>query len=47
MLKRRYQSTDVKRMDWSKVAEAIAGGSLTVAVDVAKEDFMAVACLLL
>jgi len=41
MNNRRYQSTDVKRMNWSKVDEAVAGGSLTVAVDVAKEDFMA------
>lgn len=41
MTKRRYQSTDVKRIHWKQVAEAVAGGPLTVAVDVAKEDFMA------
>jgi len=41
MSKRRYASTDVKRVNWSRIAEAVAGGPLTVAVDVAKEDFMA------
>lgn len=41
MTKRRYQSIDVKRMDWTNLGERIGAERLTVAVDVAKTNFMA------
>jgi len=41
MSKRRYNSIDLKRVDWQKVREQITGGRVVFAVDVAKEDFVA------
>ena len=41
MSKRRYGSVEFKRVDWSGLAEGFGGGRAVLAVDVAKEDFVA------
>jgi transposase len=41
MNKRRYKSEEFKKVDWSQVDNRIEGNLLVVAVDVAKEDFVA------
>jgi transposase len=42
MSKRRYNSIEFKRVDWQKVQERITGSRVVFAVDVAKEDFVAI-----
>ncbi|MEY4473321.1 MAG: hypothetical protein RL671_1625, partial [Pseudomonadota bacterium] len=42
MTKRIYHSVEIKRIDWKKIGETVGKERLTVAVDVAKEKFMAV-----
>jgi len=41
MGKRRYGSVEFKRVDWSGLAEGLGGGRAVLAVDVAKQDFVA------
>jgi transposase len=41
MNKRRYQSVEFKNVDWNEVERRIRGERVVVAVDVAKEDFVA------
>ena len=41
MSKRRYQSKEFKSVDWSEVDQRIESERVVVAVDVAKEDFVA------
>jgi hypothetical protein len=41
MSKRRYESVEFKRVDWSGLAAGLGGGRAVLAVDVAKEDFVA------
>lgn len=41
MSKRRYNSIDFKRMDWQGLQDRIEGKRVVLAVDVAKEDFVA------
>ncbi|HHB12410.1 MAG TPA: IS110 family transposase [Chromatiales bacterium] len=41
MAKRRYKSEKFKQVDWDAVRERIAGRRIALAVDVAKEDFVA------
>lgn len=41
MSKRRYKSIEFKQVDWSLLAERIEGERVVLAVDVAKEDFVA------
>ena len=41
MSKRRYKSVEFKKVDWNKVRDQIEGERVVVAVDVAKEDFVA------
>jgi transposase len=41
MSKRRYQSKEFKSVDWSEVDRRIEGERVVLAVDVAKEDFVA------
>jgi transposase len=41
MSKRRYGSVEFKRVDWSGLAEGLGGGRAVLAVDVAKQDFVA------
>ena len=41
MNKHRYQAKSLQQVDWAKVARDLEGQRLVVAVDVAKEDFVA------
>lgn len=41
MSKRRYSSVEFKAVDWESVEQRLAGERVVVAVDVAKEDFVA------
>lgn len=41
MSKRKYRSEKFKRVNWDLVAERMEGGRIVLAVDVAKEDFVA------
>lgn len=41
MSKRRYATVDCKQVDWSALAAQVTGERLVVAIDVAKEDFVA------
>ena len=41
MSKSRYGSVEFKQVDWSGLAEGFGGGRAVLAVDVAKEDFVA------
>jgi hypothetical protein len=41
MSKRRYGSVEFKRVDWCGLAEGLGGGRGVLAVDVAKQDFVA------
>lgn len=41
MNKRRYKSVEFKKVDWNKVGDRIEGERVVLAVDVAKEDFVA------
>jgi transposase len=41
MNKRRYQSVEFKKVDWNEVERRLRGERVVVAVDVAKEDFVA------
>jgi len=41
MSKRRYKCAEFKQVDWREVRDRIAGKRVVVAVDVAKEDFVA------
>ena len=39
MNKHRYQANDLQRVDWVKLGQAVEGQTVTIGVDVAKEDF--------
>ncbi|MES9882987.1 MAG: hypothetical protein ABW185_19135 [Sedimenticola sp.] len=39
MKKRRYQSREIQRIDWSKLSEQVEGRCLVFAIDVAEEVF--------
>lgn len=39
MNKHRYQANDLQRVDWDKLGQAVEGQTVTIGVDVAKEDF--------
>jgi len=41
MSKRRYKSVEFKKVDWSDVDRRVEGDRVVLAVDVAKEDFVA------
>lgn len=41
MTKHRYGTTEIKHVDWARVAEQVVGCAVVVAVDVAKDDFVA------
>jgi len=41
MSKRRYKSEEFKKVDWDRVGSRIEGKRIVLAVDVAKEDFVA------
>ena len=41
MSKRRYRSLEFKQVDWSMWAERLSGQRVVLAIDVAKEDFVA------
>jgi transposase len=41
MTKRRYRSVEFKTVDWNKVRDRIEGERVVLAVDIAKEDFVA------
>jgi transposase len=41
MSKRRYKGVEFKKVDWNEVRNRIVGERVVVAVDVAKEDFVA------
>jgi len=41
MSKRRYKSEEFKNVDWNRVESRIEGERVVLAVDVAKEDFVA------
>jgi len=41
MSKRRYQSVEFKKVDWSGIVQRLDGERIVLAVDVAKEDFVA------
>jgi transposase len=41
MSKRRYRSVKCQQFDWQKLAESVSGKPVILAIDVAKEEFMA------
>ena len=42
MKKHRYKATNVKNVNWDKIAAQVVGQPMVLGIDVAKDDFFAV-----